>query len=73
MQDQIRKPVNDRSKNILKNLPYARRGYVFKNPDLQSYYTKQLWYQPDPTYVPDLNKLTEKEKIWLGQFGEKNK
>ena len=52
MQDQIRKPVNDHSKNILKNLPYARRGYVFKNPDLQSYYTKQLWYQPDPTYIP---------------------
>ena len=73
MQDQIRKPVNDRSKTILKNLPYARRGYIFKNPDLQSYYNKQLWYQPDPTYVPDLNKLTEKEKIWLGQFRDKDK
>lgn len=72
-QDQIQKPVNDLSRTILKNLPYARRGYVFKNPELKAYYSKQLWWLPDPAYTPDRNLLTEKEKIWLSHLQDKSK
>ena len=50
---------------ILKNLPYARRGYVFKNTELQAYFEKMEWYFPDINYVPDSAKLTEAEQNWL--------
>ena len=73
VQDQISQPIDSLSKTILKNLPYARRGYAFKSPELRSFYLRQLWYQADPAFVPDMNLLTEKEKIWLGQFQGKSK
>jgi len=46
-QDQIGVPVNEMSKTVLKNLPFARRGYVFKTIELKTYYEKQRWYLPD--------------------------
>ncbi len=53
------------SKKILRNLPYARRGYVFKNPELKSFYEKQRWYMPDVDYVANLTTLTKEEQDWL--------
>ena len=64
-QDGILPPANELSKKILRNLPFARRGYVFKSPDLTAYYKKQPWYVPDPAYVPVMNELTKKEQEWL--------
>jgi YARHG domain len=72
-QDQIGNPANDLSKTILKNLPYARRGYIFKNPELKAFYSRQSWYLRDPAYIPEQNQLTEKEKIWLSQLAGKVK
>ena len=64
-QDEINRPANEFSKTVLKNLPFARRGYVFKNPELSTYYYGQKWYLPDPGYVPDLKQITQKEQLWL--------
>ena len=50
---------------ILRNLPYARRGCVFRTPAIQDYYARMDWYVPDPSYEPWLEKLTEREKGWL--------
>lgn len=67
-QESIRKPANELSKKILKNLPFARRGYVFKSPELQSYYEHQKWYGKDETYQPILAQLTSKEQSWVSKW-----
>jgi hypothetical protein len=64
-QDGIKKPANEPSKRILKNLPFARRGYIFKSPELQAYFEKQPWYKKDEKYEPVLAGLTQKEQAWL--------
>jgi hypothetical protein len=69
-QNEIYMPANETSKTILKNLPFARRGYVFKSPELKVYYEKQNWYYPDANYVPDLNKLTGGEQEWFKKVSE---
>ncbi len=53
------------SKKILRNLPYARRGYVFANPELKAFYEKQRWYMPDINYVATPATLTKEEQEWL--------
>jgi hypothetical protein len=55
------------SKKIVRNLPFARRGYIFKSPEIQAYYAKQPWYMPDPAYVPVQGALTKKEQEDLGK------
>jgi hypothetical protein len=53
------------SLKILRNLPFARRGYLFKSIDIQQYYDKLTWYIPNPTYQAEFNKLTRIEQDWL--------
>jgi hypothetical protein len=67
-QDRINKPANELSKKILKNLPFARRGYIFKTPELQAYFEKQPWYKKDEKYEPALTGLTQKEQAWLNKL-----
>lgn len=68
-QDQI--PVEKFSKKVLKNLPFARRGYVFSNKELQTYFeTKTEWYIPNPNYKPEVEMLTEMEKEWIKNWSE---
>lgn len=50
---------------ILRNLPYAARGYMFKTSYIQHYYDGMDWYKPNPDYVFNLNELTPEEKDWL--------
>jgi hypothetical protein len=33
---------------VLRNYPYAIRGYVFKSADLREFYSTMLWYDPLP-------------------------
>jgi hypothetical protein len=63
------KAVDASSLKILKNLPYARRGYVFTNKFLQDYFSKLIWYIPNPNFIPDLKRLTPKEQEWLDGLG----
>jgi hypothetical protein len=58
-------PKNDFELRVLRNLPYARRGYIFKSPDLKAFYEKVEWYMPDPNYIPDANKLLPSEAAFL--------
>jgi len=52
---------------ILRNYPWARRGYVFKTPVIQAYYEELPWYEANTAYVPKSEDLKEKETIWLGK------
>lgn len=52
------KPVN---KRILRNLPYAHRGYVFKDAKLKAYFNKLWWYMPDPQWKASTDDFTPSE------------
>lgn len=66
--ENIAKPENDLQRKILKNLPFARRGYVFQNPELKTYFENLDWYIPDPKYIPDVNLLAPEEKKWYEKW-----
>ena len=53
---------------ILRNLPFAHHGYVFKSKDLQKYFESTNWYIPNPDYVADMTALTEKEQQWVNYW-----
>ena len=59
--------VDELSKKIVRNLPFARRGYIFKSPEIQAYYVRQPWYIPDPSYTPVASQLTRKEQELLSK------
>jgi hypothetical protein len=46
---------------ILRNIPYAHRGYIFKTKSMKKVFEKLWWYIPDSTYVPDMSDFTKKE------------
>lgn len=49
------------NKQILRNLPYADRGYVFKDAKLKAYFSKIWWYMPDPNWKQDTSDFTESD------------
>lgn len=57
--------VDEKSYKILRNLPFARRGYVFKTEFIQQYYESLIWYTADSTYIPHTDHLTSDELSWL--------
>jgi hypothetical protein len=59
---------DESTRNVLKNLPYARRGYVFKNPKLKAFFESQSWYLPDPNYRD--SSISDEEKTWLKEISE---
>lgn len=59
--------VDEMSKKIIRNLPFARRGYIFKTPEIQAYYVRQPWYIPDSSYTPVVSLLTRKEQELLSK------
>ena len=61
-------PTSDLNKKILKNLPFARRGYVFKDAQLQQYFQDLDWYIPNPNYEPDIEIFNEIEKNWVEKW-----
>ena len=48
-------------RRILANLPFANRGYVFKDKKLQQYYSQFFWYMPDPSWKADTHDFTPRE------------
>jgi hypothetical protein len=44
---------------VLRNEIYARHGRIFKDKELQKYFSEQIWYKPNPDFKDEM--LTEKE------------
>ena len=57
-------PKDKMSYKIFKNLPYARRGYIFKNKTIQNYYESLEWYREKPNYIPKWSDLIKEENEW---------
>lgn len=56
---------------LLKNSVYAQYGYNFKSKELQDYFTKFEWYNPDPNLTIEEIKLTKKEQLFLDKIAKK--
>ena len=52
-------------RRILKNLPFAYRGYIFKTKELQDFFESTPWYIPNPDYTADVQHLTPSEQAWV--------
>lgn len=46
---------------ILRNLPYADRGYVFNDENLRKYFNSKWWYMPDPNWKMSTDDFTEND------------
>ena len=61
--------VTKEEKQILKNLPFAYRGYVFKKKPLWEFFESTDWYVPNPGYKPSRDTtLSDAEKEWIRFF-----
>lgn len=58
-------PFSPEEVKVMKNLPFAYRGCIFKTKALQSIYESTSWYIPNPDYVMDMGTLTKEEKEWV--------
>jgi len=58
-------PIDSISRKILKNYPFALRGYAFKNKVIQEYYELQTWYSVNHTYKATLESLSREEQNWV--------
>ena len=63
--DLAKTALSDNQKRILKNLPFAYRGYIFKTKELQDYFESTKWYLPNPKYDGNMEVMTEEEKKWV--------
>lgn len=73
LQDYINPPTDELEEKVLRNLPYARRGYIFKDKKVQKYYENEVeWYIPDPDYVPNTDALSYPEKEWIMKWKHNN-
>lgn len=52
-------------RRILKNLPFAYRGYKFKDKMLKDYFKSCAWYIRNPKYKGNMEGFTEEEKKWV--------
>ena len=52
--------IPDRAQAIrlIRNLPYASRGRVFRDKTLQRYFESLWWYMPNPNYTDDTSDFT---------------
>ncbi|MDB4649870.1 YARHG domain-containing protein [Crocinitomicaceae bacterium] len=71
--DDLRFAKDEFTLQVLRNFPFAIRGYVFKNRKLRNYYLRYGWYEPDPSLKLIAADLPEKELKWiynLSVYGE---
>ena len=71
-------PDNEKQKQafaarLRRNLPYAHRGYVFKDPELKRIFESMWWYMPDENWKPAADSFSQHEKELIQQsdnFGD---
>ena len=60
---------NAQQRRLIRNLPFASRGYVFKDATLKKHFSKLWWYMPDPSYnSANTSDFTERERELLKEY-----
>lgn len=54
---------------LLRNLVYARHGYIFKSEDLKAVFNQFTWYEPNPNFSESM--LTDEEKAYVRKIQKK--
>ncbi|MCQ2613883.1 MAG: YARHG domain-containing protein [Treponemataceae bacterium] len=54
---------------LLRNLVYARHGYIFKSADLKAVFSQFTWYEPDPHFSESM--LSAEEKAYVKKIQQK--
>lgn len=57
--------LNPSQLRILRNTIFAQYGRHFDSPDLQNYFNKQWWYEPDPNYSDSMLNTEDKKVLSL--------
>jgi hypothetical protein len=57
---------------VLRNEIYARRGRVFKDAKLQTYFAAQPWYQPNADFKDEQLSETEAKNLAIIREAEQN-
>ncbi len=57
--------VTPDQRRILKNLPFAYRGYIFKTKVLRDYFEATDWYLPNPEYDGNMDAFSAEERKWV--------
>lgn len=65
MSEDVHLVLSDFDKKIIKNIPFAQRGYVFKNKELQRFFESTDWYVPNPDYQADMTDFSAATKHWV--------
>lgn len=58
---------------ILRNTIYAQYGYVFKDKEIQDYFSKFAWYIPNPNLAIEQIILTKEEKKFIDEILKREK
>ena len=66
--DVLPDPKSAFERKCYRNLPFARRGYLFNTPELDTYFRGMPWYIPLENYIPNLDELHEEERIWIKKW-----
>ena len=72
-----REPRNDEEvrklhKRICRNLPYANRGYVFSDRNLQRYFESRWWYMPDPEWQISTEDFKRTDWQFVNELGKED-
>ena len=60
---------NAQQRRLIRNLPYASRGYVFKDAGLKKHFNSLWWYMPDPSYkATSTSDFTEREHELISTY-----
>ncbi len=57
--------LNKEQRRIMKSIPFAYRGHVFKDQGLKKFFESTDWYIPDPNYVDDMGQMSKDEREWI--------
>lgn len=58
----------DDAKRILRNLPWAYRGYIFKDKELQKFYESTQWYVANPAYKGSQDDFSMGDNKWVNYW-----
>ena len=63
--DSVANGFSEKQKKIMRNMPFAYRGFIFKNKELDAFFKTTEWYIPNPSYDGNIESLKEEEKRWV--------
>ena len=55
---------------LRRNLPYAHRGYVFKDPELKRIFESMWWYMPDPSWKATSTSFSRHEQELIAKSND---